>query len=248
MTYYSSVALAAGSKTIWERLSSWYQSSLLHELLTYLQNRYFRLEFDTYENISIDFAAAQTVQSFIIALCFGIIAAAFLSVYVRIGLGGFVHRLLKEDCTAPERAKGLLELGFFRSPMIRRELSRGVTLRKVVYYVPADANADASADPATNEATETTESTESTEAAPATVGQQLPDDTAARRRLDLTTARFYIPEDLRYRAELRFRKKGSGWLSAVLVSILALVAAGLIITFLPKIIGVADAIITLLAP
>lgn len=60
---------------------------------------------------------------------------------------------------------------------------------------------------------------------------------------DLSSARFYIPEDLRYKAEVRFDRKGSGSLSVILTLLACAVAAALICRFLPQIIGLADVIL-----
>lgn len=60
---------------------------------------------------------------------------------------------------------------------------------------------------------------------------------------DLSSARFYIPEDLRYKAEVRFDRKGSGSLSVILTLAACAVAAALICRFLPQIIGLADVIL-----
>ncbi|MBQ8213956.1 MAG: hypothetical protein IJZ80_08105, partial [Clostridia bacterium] len=59
---------------------------------------------------------------------------------------------------------------------------------------------------------------------------------------------FYIPEDLRLRAQVRFDNKGSGWMPVlVMVGITAEVAA-LICWFLPDIVQFADNLITVFAP
>ena len=70
----------------------------------------------------------------------------------------------------------------------------------------------------------------------------------ATYKIDFTRDHFYIPEDLKYRAENRFNPKGSGWLSAVLTVILVPVFVGLLCRFLPNILQLADSLITLLAP
>ena len=70
----------------------------------------------------------------------------------------------------------------------------------------------------------------------------------ANYKIDFTRDHFYIPEDLKYRAENRFNPKGSGWLSAVLTVILVPVFVGLLCRFLPNILQLADSLITLLAP
>lgn len=70
----------------------------------------------------------------------------------------------------------------------------------------------------------------------------------ATYKIDFTKDHFYIPEDLKYRAEVRFNSKGSGWLSVVLTVILVPVFVGLLCRFMPNILQLADSLITLLAP
>lgn len=60
---------------------------------------------------------------------------------------------------------------------------------------------------------------------------------------DLSAARFYIPEDLRYRAEFRYEKKGSGAPVLILTVVLTVVAAALLCHFLPQLLGLADVIL-----
>ncbi len=74
------------------------------------------------------------------------------------------------------------------------------------------------------------------------------DENIDRKKTDFTTARFYIPEDLRYRAELRFRQKGSGWLPVIIVTVLAVVVAASLCFFLPDVLQFADNIITVFSP
>ena len=67
-------------------------------------------------------------------------------------------------------------------------------------------------------------------------------------KIDFLTARFYVPEDLRIRAENRFDPKGSNWRSAILISVITLVAAGVLYTLVPELVQLADNIMTWLAP
>ena len=70
----------------------------------------------------------------------------------------------------------------------------------------------------------------------------------ATYKIDFMKDHFYIPEDLKYRAEMRFDQKGSSWLSVVLTVILTPIAVGLLCRFMPNILQLVDSIITFLAP
>ena len=63
----------------------------------------------------------------------------------------------------------------------------------------------------------------------------------ATSKIDFTRDHFYIPEDLKFRAENRFSQKGSGWLYVVLTVVLVPVVVGLICRFMPDILRFVDA-------
>lgn len=271
-------ALFSGGQSFWEELAAWYEKSLLNELLTYFRERYFTVEFGAYENFSVSPGMGVTVRNIIVAIAVGLIVAFVMTAYFRLGLGKFVRKLLEEDCDSPAKAKNLMELGFFQSTMIRRELTRGGSLRMVVHQceesleegvgeaVP-DTTGELSAESAAEEVAEggsegdatdqtpveeaVTEASEAetpeaeTPEAEEEKAEKLPEKV---RKIDFLTARFYIPRDLRARAELRFEKKGSSWGMVVLASVLTIVGAGLLCWLLPDIVQFADNIISVFAP
>jgi hypothetical protein len=136
-----------------------------------------------------------------------------------------VRKLLKNEAFSPESSKNLLELEEFRSTVIRHELAKGVFLRKVVRCCEEEAfEADLSK---SNSAAKSKQSS---------------------YHMDFTLARFYIPEDLKYRAELRFEQKGSGWLFVLLTVVVTPILASLICQFLPDLLQMCDNLISFLAP
>lgn len=231
-------ALSAGGESFWERMTVWYRGSVLYELLNHLRDRYFTVEFGTYENFSLGAAASSTAQTIILAVAVGFIVAAFLAVYTRTVLGNFVRALIKSEAKDAQSAKDLSSLGFFRSTAIRRELSRGVTLRKVVKCVEEE-------ELLAQEQTESGEGESDANAIPVYAKNA---SAEVRFKPDFTTARYYIPEDLRYRAELRFEKKGSGWGLMVGTVVLSILIAGLISYLLPDLIQLADNLISIMSP
>ena len=70
----------------------------------------------------------------------------------------------------------------------------------------------------------------------------------ATYKIDFTKDRFYIPEELKYRAENRFSQKGSSWLYVVLTVIIVPIVVGLMCRFMPNVLQFADSIITFFAP
>ena len=57
---------------------------------------------------------------------------------------------------------------------------------------------------------------------------------------EATTDRYYIPEELRIRAEIKFEKKGSGWLSAILSIVLLAVIFFVVLLVLPMVLQFLD--------
>ena len=70
----------------------------------------------------------------------------------------------------------------------------------------------------------------------------------ATYKIDFTKDHFYIPEDLKYRAETRFNQKGSTWIYVLITVVLVPVVVGLLCRFMPDILQFADSIITFFAP
>lgn len=243
------------SLSFWEKLSAWYEQSTLHELLTYLEERYFSVEFGLYENFSVDGGLGETVRNIIIAVALALIAVSVMNAYTRQNLGGFIRRLIAEDCLSPDRAKTLSELGYFRSTSIRSALTRGTTLRLVVRRAEDTASVSSEDDTETtdeaqenaneNIETDTDVTKSAVEETPTT---PVSNGVGQGTRIDFLTARFYIPEELKYRAEIRFRTKGSSWWVVALTAVLSVVVAALLCRLLPNVVAFADNLMTWLSP
>ncbi|MBQ8432615.1 MAG: hypothetical protein IJX28_06990 [Clostridia bacterium] len=229
----TAVLFSAGSESFWEKLSVWYRNSVIHELLTFLKERYFTVELGAYDNFTLGSDAAATLQTIFIALAFGIVIAAGMTAYTRSVLGGFVRKLVKSGANSPETALTLSELGYFRSSSIRSELWRGVTLRKVIRCVQEE---------------EFLAGEQARKEAHLAAGKPASAFEPRRFRPDYTTARFYLPEELRYRAEVRFERKGSGWGLFLLSVVGAFVLAALLCWLLPDLLQLMDNFINLMSP
>ncbi len=215
-------SLASGTQGVWESLSEWYQGSLIKELLDHLTDRYFSVDLYVYDNFSFATGTAGKLQSIIFAVVIGMLLASIITVYLRAVPGGFVRALLKAEANSPESAATLRQLGYFRSSAIRRELSRGVNLRRVVMQ----------AEEVAGHAQES--------------GEVSKNDTHPQK-IDFLTARFYIPEELRFRAENRYNTKGSDLRLLILTPIIVLILAALVGYFLPDILLFADNIINMMS-
>ena len=65
---------------------------------------------------------------------------------------------------------------------------------------------------------------------------------------DEAEERLYIPEELKYRAELRFDKKGNGVAGLVLTAVLTVALAILLIKLMPDILQLVDNFISMVSP
>lgn len=123
-------------------------------------------------------------------------------------IGKVVRELIKQSANSAENALTLRQLRLSKNPFVRMALSGKSSLRKLVYE----------AEDAVNE---------------------LPDGThytSRQKMLDLKTARFYISEDNRIRAELRYSAKGSDFVALLISIILYIFLAYAIYAYLPLII------------
>ena len=216
----------SASSSFFGSIAEWYQSSVVCELLTYLEETYFSVSFETYSNFSVSSTAGTTIRNIILGIAIGIIIAAAMVVHTKTGVGGFVRTLIKKSCLSPDTAMTLSELGYFSNLSVRRELKKGVSLGKLVRCVETD--------PPLQKESFIDETQGATEA-PATV-------------IDTSTMHFYIPEELRYRAEIRYDKKDASWLFFTVLTVLTVLFAALICVFLPDLFRLADNFITLLSP
>lgn len=258
----NSFALSAGG--VWESIVKWYQQSLLCELLNHFEEKYFSVNFKSYENFSISNSKGASITSAILAIAVGIIIASAIMAHTKSCHGAFVRKLLKNGATSPENAKTLSELGFFHNLSIRRELKKGVSLRKLVVCKEKE-----EAEKASSFTDETAEQEEPIDAEPCVTLESTEEkkqskvmqillaikyffipkkDSRDVFEIDFATMHFYIPEDLRYRADVRYEKKGSGWLPFIVVSIATVVATALLCVYLPELFQFADNLISFLSP
>jgi hypothetical protein len=63
---------------------------------------------------------------------------------------------------------------------------------------------------------------------------------------DLDTMHFYIPEERKYAAEVKFEKTGSNWGAFILVTVISLVLCAFVCYILPDIIKMADNFISIM--
>ncbi|MBQ9774229.1 MAG: hypothetical protein IJW30_06155 [Clostridia bacterium] len=250
------------SVPFWERFIAWYEQTTLHELLAYLWDKYFTIHFHVYEFVPFGPADGESARLLIFGIAIGLVIASFMIAHTRTKLGGFLRKMIKSDCLSPENAKTLQELGEFRNASVRRELRRGVTLRKFVRCVEEEQFRAANAEK--EEGSDTVKECDDAVNKPRAEQGEVQEPkkrglagfkfTPRKKQdeasyvIDFSTAHFYIPEDLKYRVEVRFERKGSGRLLVVFTIIGSILFTALTCRFLPDIFQLMDNIIGHMAP
>jgi hypothetical protein len=253
--YLNLKILAVFGINLWERFISWYQDSSLRELLLRLDRNLFSVEFGVYENLSLPESLPTTAKNVILGLTIGTVLAAALMFYTKRVQGKFIRALLARGCNSPETAATLMELGMFRNDSVRRDLARGGALTKLALCVQREAlRAESVERNETENGQENTAEGEEGELDSVSEKSEHEAKIAEKRdtyldfRPDFTVARYYIPEELRYRAEFRYTGKGTGVGFFLLTVALCLVGAALLCAVLPILAGFANWLVGVLAP
>lgn len=212
---------AAEELTLWE------------ELWNYIQEKYLSMNTaGRYEYLDVSNGGVVTVRNIIIGLFIGIVIAAVAATVDKGHLGGFVRKLISEECLTPESARTLSELGYGRSPAVRGSLKRGSVLGKIVHCVEREAHE------------------RDMEAARAAYAEAHGGSDHGFEplpfRMDASEAHFYIPQDEKYAAEVRFEHGRAGGLTLVLVFVFSVIGMGALLLFMPDVLQLVDNLIGIL--
>ena len=179
-----------------------------------------------YEHLGNGAGSMTSLPMIIIGIFIGLALAAFASVFNKRVLGDYVRELLREEALSAESAKTLAELGYERKSVIRYSVRKGVNLRRVVrcreeeeYLAAIEAKRE--------------EYEEKRKSDPS-----LPKFKAEPFRVDADEHHFYIPEEMKYMADIKFEKKGSTWLGAFVFIVVLAIAFVLLMLALPYILSV----------
>lgn len=233
----------------------------------YFEENYFSSSLNAnYDNLNFT-GTATTLFMLVSGICLGIWLASFVIVFEKRVVGRFVRSLLEKGAKDKDSALSLSDLGMEKKGFIKRELSRASVSRKLISVVRADGSVTSFEDELATVFPELAKgiSKNETDAENAEIGETdvIPEadieegqpvkKSAGKKAkdfffpknfrlapLDFSTARFFIPEECRYRAELRFHEKGSSpwWLLLATVSVIVLFF--LCLRFIPAIVGILD--------
>lgn len=189
---------------------------------------FFSISAREYEHFTLTHATAKTITTVVLAICLGVILAALYNFYIRRVPGGVVRLLLSREALSPETALTPAELGLLDKPFALWELLRGVSLRHIVCAV-------------------TKPGTDESEKEPAEDGEAQARENAPKKKkkgsdepiFDAET-RFYIPEDRKYRAQVRFEKEGNGLGGLALTCVCTFALGVALIKLIPVVLAMID--------
>ncbi len=148
-------------------------------------------------------SARGSFEFIVICIYIGFLIGGGLMIYDKRVMGNFIRTLIEKDATSPEKALTLAQLGYDKKrPVISALRGRGM-FASLVY-----------------EASDKLEFTSENHALP-----------VYRGKFDVNTSRFYLPEELKYRASVRFEKKGTHIMALVIAAIVfgAVLIMGLLV-------------------
>ena len=204
------------------------QPTLWEEIWEYLYNAWFSPNALYLENINLGTDPMARVRMIVFGLFFGVVIASFIIVIDKRVLGKFICKLLDEDCTSPDKAKTLYELGFGVNYTIRNSVRRGTTIRNVVKCVEEEEYIAKS-----NERRAEYEKKRAED-------PSLPAFKELEYKVDADRDRFYIPEAKKGAASMRFEKKGTNWGVLTLVIVISAICFLLLLFLIPEILKLLD--------
>ena len=175
-----------------------------------------------------------SMQTIILGITIGIIVASASSIYTKRHIGDFVRKVIYEECFDKERAKTLYDLGYLRSPGVRNAIKSYGTLSRWIRCVEEDEYMQ-NAEKAREEFEELHKN-----------DKKSPKFEYPDFKRDLNSMHFYIPEDQKYAAEVKFEKQGANWGAFILVTAISLVLCAFACYILPDIIKMADNFISIM--
>lgn len=203
-------------------------ASVWEEIWYYLYTNYFSAEDVYYENIKVSSSSMVDLRRILLGLLIGLLIASVAMTFNKRVLGEFIRAVLSGGATSPEDAKTLEELGFGRKYIIRRGVRKGINVRCVV-KCREEEEFYASLEQKRSEYEEKRKEDPS-----------LPPFKAAEYSVDPDEDHFYIPEEKKYSAEMRFDKRGSSWGTLIAVIVVCVVLFVALLFLIPQILKLVD--------
>lgn len=189
----------------------------------------FVLDLGEYENLDLSVVAIANLRGAIIAVFLGIIIASILTLFHKNVHGDFVRSLISEDCSSPEKAKTLYDLGFMTNGAVKSALRSGNTYRGIVRCVEEDAY-NASVEKRRGEYRARADQS----------GERTPEFKSVPYKIDFNKDHFYIPEEVQFTAGTRFEKQKGSVGTVILVVVISAVMLVVTLKLLPDLLQLVD--------
>ena len=175
-----------------------------------------------------------TIDLIVWAMFAGFVVAALMAVYNKRVIGGFVKSVISGDCLSPEKAKTIVDLGYGTDWFIKNALRTDTVLRRFVVRV--DGNAGESGDVSAPTPASASEAEDGDGGKNKMSKRKKP----MREVIDFKTAKFYIPEELKYRAEVRYAGRGTDIIAFGVCVVILAAAAFAAIFMIPELLQLID--------
>lgn len=206
------------------------EESLISELWKYFYSTYLNPD-EYYEHLGAGSSALISVRLIIAGLFIGMMLAAFAAVFNKRVLGGVVRKMLSAGAISTENAMTLEELGYEGNPIVRYAVRKSTNLRRVVKCVE-EQNFDAAQAEKYNEYKRLKAENKSA-----------PRFKDVSYKINPYADAFYIPEEMKYMADIKFEKKGTSWLGAIIFTVIMAIAFVAVMVALPYILNVVNDIV-----
>lgn len=194
----------------------------------YFIDKYFSPEIPNLENISFGTGTMISLRMILVGITLGVILSSFITIYNKRFIGRFVRKLLREECLGADSAKNLSELGYKKNILIHFSLRSGSPLSRWVRCIEEDEfNAEIEKKRAEFEDAHKDE-------------KKPPKFKEIDFKRKVKTMHFYIPEEQKYAADVKFDAKGANWRSFILVTVVSVALCAFLSFALPELIKMAD--------
>lgn len=204
------------------------EKSLIAELWQYFTDKYFNPDAVYLENFKGGSNRILSLRLIIIGLTVGFCVAAILTLIDKKHLGGLVRKMLSDECIGKENAKTLYELGYHKNPAIRGSVKKGSVLKRWVKCVEEDEHYE-----------EIAKKREEFEIAHAN-DKKAPEFKVVEFKRDPDKHHFYIEEEKKYSAAVKFDSKGTNVVSVILVILISIIICAFLCFVVPDMLTLFD--------
>lgn len=166
-----------------------------------------------------------TLEIIVWSMFLGIVAGAFIILYNKNVLGAFVRKLVDIGACTPESAKTLEETGFTKNIFVKFSLNLKGTYRRIIVALPSQ-----------------------NKEIPASGAIKPEKKKRRQRRLKLSELKFYIPQEMKDRADSFYNNSGANLLIVIMTIALFLTVAILSFTIVPDLVQMLKNFVEFISP